>query len=76
MNSGTPKLHHKGRPDQLLRDTEASAMLGIGRSTFHRWVYAGDFPQPVKVGGCTRWWKSEIEDHVAAISDARATACA
>jgi predicted DNA-binding transcriptional regulator AlpA len=76
MNSSTPQLHHKGRPDQLLRDTEASAMLGIGRSTFHRWVGAGELPQPLKLGGCTRWWQSEIEGRVAALSDARDSACA
>jgi predicted DNA-binding transcriptional regulator AlpA len=76
MQNPTPQLFHKGQPDQLLRDTEASALLGIGRSTFHRWVAEGSFPKPVKMGGCTRWWKSEIEGRVASLSKNRDAACA
>lgn len=75
MTTPELKLHFQDKPDMLLRDTEASGLLGIGRSTFHRWVAAGDLPKPVKLGGCTRWWKSEIEAHLTALSDARETAC-
>lgn len=76
MNTATPQLHYRDRPDRLLRDTEAASMLGIGRSTFLRWVASGDLPKPVKMQGCTRWWQSEIEGYVADLSASRDSACA
>lgn len=76
MNDTLPQLHFRDRPDRLLRDTEAAAMLGIGRSTFLRWVASCELPKPVKMGGCTRWWQSEIEAYVAELSEARDAACA
>lgn len=76
MTVTNPQLHFRDRPDRLLRDTEAATMLGIGRSTFHRWVSSGDLPRPVKMGGCTRWWQSELEGYLADLSEARDVACA
>lgn len=67
----SPSLHYRGKPDRLLRDTEVASMLGIGRSTFLRWVASGDVPQPIKMQGCTRWWQSEIEGYLAALSEER-----
>lgn len=74
MTQNHPVLNNNGRPDRLLRDVEAAAMLGIGRSTFHRWVAAGEIPKPIKMCGVTRWWKTEIEARVARISEARGEA--
>ena len=45
---------------KLIRDTEAAELLGCGRSTFWRWVSNGVVPQPVKLGGATRWRRNEI----------------
>ncbi len=70
------QLHFRNRPDRLLRDTEAATMLGVARSTFHRWVADGELPKPVKMGGCTRWWQSELEGYLTDLSDARDAACA
>ncbi len=44
----------------LIPDKEAAAMLSIGRSTFWREVAAGNLPQPVKIGGVTRWRLSDL----------------
>ncbi|RYH01787.1 AlpA family phage regulatory protein [Salipiger sp. IMCC34102] len=71
MSAPPPQLHRDGRPDRLLRDSEAIAMLNIGRSTFHRMHAAGEIPRAIKVGGCTRWWQSEIEAHLIALSESR-----
>lgn len=44
----------------LIPDKEAAAMLSIGRSTFWREVAAGRLPQPVKIGGVTRWRLADL----------------
>lgn len=46
---------------QLLTDRAAAKMLSIGVSTFWRQVGKGSIPQPVKIGGSTRWRRSDIE---------------
>jgi predicted DNA-binding transcriptional regulator AlpA len=35
--------------------------LAIGVSTIWRQVAKGSFPPPVRIGGCTRWRRSDIE---------------
>ena len=44
----------------LLSDNAAAALLGISRATFWRRVKDGTFPQPVKIGGATRWRRAEL----------------
>lgn len=44
----------------LLSDNSAAALLGISRATFWRRVKDGTFPQPVKIGGVTRWWRDAL----------------
>lgn len=44
----------------LIPDKQAAEMLSIGRSTFWREVKAGNLPQPVKIGGVTRWRLSDL----------------
>lgn len=39
----------------LIPAAEAAAMLSMGRSTFWAAVAKGALPQPVKIGGLTRW---------------------
>jgi len=39
----------------LVTAEEAARMLSMGRSTFWRNVSAGVLPQPVRIGGLTRW---------------------
>lgn len=46
--------------DPLLTDNEAAAILGISKPTFWRWKRAGLIPAPVKLGGLSRWPRSEI----------------
>lgn len=44
----------------LIRDTEAAALLGCSKATFWRRVADKTIPQPVKIGGTSRWPLSEI----------------
>lgn len=43
-------------------------MLSIGKSTFWDHVRRNLAPQPVKVGGLTRWRVSDLQRHVQAMS--------
>jgi len=44
----------------LVTAEEAARMLSMGRSTFWRNVSAGIFPQPVRIGGLTRWRVADL----------------
>lgn len=44
----------------LVTADEAAKMLAIGRSTFWQNVKLGRLPEPVKIGGATRWRLSEL----------------
>lgn len=52
----------------LVRDTEAAKMLDIGRSTFWKAVSERRLPQPMKIGGLTRWRVSDLRRHIEANS--------
>jgi predicted DNA-binding transcriptional regulator AlpA len=65
-----------GQDDNLLRDTDVAAMIGVSRATLWRWVSIGQLPNPIKIGGVTRWWKSEIDAYLVSLTDARDAACA
>lgn len=47
-------------PDDLIRDNEASKIIGCSKSSFWRRVADGTFPPPVKIGGLSRWLRSDI----------------
>ena len=47
--------------DPLIRDGDADGMLGCSKATFWRRVADGTVPRPVKIGGMSRWPKSEID---------------
>jgi predicted DNA-binding transcriptional regulator AlpA len=44
----------------LVNDKEAAHMLCMGRSTFWAGVKAELLPQPVKIGGLTRWRVADL----------------
>lgn len=52
----------------LVSAEEAARMLSIGKSTFWDHVRRNLAPQPVKVGGLTRWRVSDLQRHVQAMS--------
>lgn len=55
--------------DPLIRDGDAADMLGCSKATFWRRVGDGTIPRPIKIGGMSRWPRSEI---VAVIDRAKA----
>lgn len=76
MHKVATSLRRNGENDALLRDTDCAALVGVSRATWWRWVSAGTIPAPIRIGGVTRWWRSDIEALLADITDARDTACA
>ena len=46
--------------DPLLNVREGAALLDVSIPTWHRWVAKGILPPAVKLGGFSRWPKSEI----------------
>ena len=58
-------------PAILISDNTGSALLGVSRATWWRRVHDGTLPQPIKLGGVTRWRRDEIEAVIDAASAAR-----
>lgn len=46
--------------DPLVRDKEGAAILGVSVPTFWRRVADNTIPRPIKIGGSSRWPRSEI----------------
>lgn len=47
--------------ERLIRDTEGSTLLGCSKATFWRLVAKGAIPQPIKIGGMSRWKLSDMQ---------------
>lgn len=60
--------------DPLLTDREAAAVLGVSKPTFWRWARLGTIPKPVKLGGLSRWPRSEILEVIERAKIARSVA--
>lgn len=57
--------------DGLIRDTDAANIIGCSKSSFWRRVADGTFPQPVKIGGLSRWLKTDILDAIESAKNKR-----
>jgi len=44
----------------LVSAKELGALLGVSRCTVWTWHASGRIPLPVKIGGTTRWLRSEV----------------
>lgn len=60
--------------DPLLTAREGAAELQISEPTFWRWVANGILPKAVKLGGMSRWPRSEILDVIERAKAKRETA--
>ncbi|SIN72449.1 helix-turn-helix transcriptional regulator [Halodesulfovibrio marinisediminis] len=49
---------------QLLKLAQVQEILPVSKTTLWRYVKAGKFPEPRKLGRSTFWVKEEVEDAV------------
>ena len=50
--------------DPLLNAREGAALLQVSVPTFWRWVANGTLRKPVKLGGMSRWPRSELIEFI------------
>jgi predicted DNA-binding transcriptional regulator AlpA len=60
MNYTPTPIDPSAPVDPLLRDKEAARLIGASVPTFRRRVADGSMPKPLKLGGMSRWPRSEI----------------
>jgi len=58
----------------LVPAAEAAQMLSMGKSTFWREVKSKNLPEPVKIGGLTRWRVSDLQRCIAGPANQPTTA--
>ncbi|TNC74160.1 helix-turn-helix transcriptional regulator [Rubellimicrobium roseum] len=59
--------------DPLIRDKDGAAMIGASVATFRRRVADGTIAPPIKIGGMSRWRRSDIEAVIARAEARRET---
>ena len=57
---GNPGATGSGSP-RLIKAAEVAALVAISTRTLWRLVSVGRFPEPVRVGGSTRWRLADVE---------------
>ena len=58
----------------LLTAVESANYLSIGVSTLWRYAKGKQAPAPVKIGGATRWRRSDLDIYIASLSNQTTTA--
>ncbi len=58
--------------DPLIRDHEGAAMMGCSKATFWRRVSDGTILPAIKIGGMSRWRRSDIEAVISRAEENRA----
>lgn len=52
-------------PEKLLRRTEVENITAQSRSTIYKKMEAGDFPQPIRIGGrSVRWRLADVQNWI------------
>ncbi|MEM8802897.1 MAG: helix-turn-helix domain-containing protein [Pseudomonadota bacterium] len=60
--------------DRLISVRDTAAILGCGVATVWRKTSEGSIPQPVKIGGLTRWSEAELSNFIENAKQAREAA--
>ena len=50
-----------GMARKLLKTRDVLDELGISNMTLWRWIKAGTFPQPIKVGSRNAWTRADLD---------------
>lgn len=49
------------KAEALLKAPEVARVLGVDVRTVWRWASSGTIPAPLRIGGTTRWRRSELD---------------
>ena len=52
-------------PVEMVNANTASAIIGVSRRSWWRFVSEGRAPQPIRLGRCVRWRLAEIRNWIA-----------
>ena len=56
----------------LLTDVQVAEMFSVSRNTIWNWSKSIEgFPSPVKIGGASRWHRSDIELYISGLNAAQ-----
>jgi len=47
--------------DALLKAGDLARLLSCDERTVWRWASAGTIPPPIRIGGCTRWRRADLD---------------
>ena len=62
LPGASPRAHRGPSPDpEGLRAAAAARFVGVGRSTWLRWVSSGRAPRGLKIGGVRIWPRRELQ---------------
>ncbi|MEO1405664.1 MAG: helix-turn-helix domain-containing protein [Pseudomonadota bacterium] len=64
----------RAKQDRLISVREAAAVLGCGTSSVWRHAADGKIPQPIRIGGLTRWSEAELSNFIEHAKQAREAA--
>lgn len=59
------------RKSDLLSVDEVAEMLGVSDRSVWRMVSAGEIPKPVKIGGLTKWRRSDLQAMIDLLPDSQ-----
>lgn len=58
-------------PERLLKISDVSRKIGMGKSWIYDRIETGAFPKPVRISpGAVRWRESEVDSWIAALDHA------
>lgn len=58
-------------PDKLISLKAVAQRLSLSTRAVYRLIAAGDFPKPVKVGGSTRFYESDLASYLENLKNKR-----
>lgn len=48
---------------QVLRVRDVAKKMGISKATLYRWIDAGEFPKPLRLGPrSVGWWSDDVKE--------------
>ena len=61
----------KGGTERLLSLAEVARLLGVCSRTVRRLIQKQEFPKPVKIGACLRFYENEIRGYIEQLKERR-----